>query len=507
MPIVPVPALIINAPQVEKIDSVLTVEWKKKVIRPSDGALIFSGGVIAYYGVTKIYSDTLMLISKPATETTAARNEGTATGNVRIVDPEGEVKAAILTFNWITGIGHGEDIDLQTTGLRFTAKRLNLDSEKWTLEEVYATPTNDRNPALALRSPSVVIRNNQTGVADKPTFYVFGGKVITLPNYRFGKKQEATIRLPSLSYNNGLGIAWQNRFAVDDRTGLDAGLRSRRGEGPGVSLQLSRSLLPRNEAGASPPVSDLGERLADGYFNNVNVMRPLDELNSVGARRSSISVAASWNQAPAARRNRELFSKPFELIFENGRSFGEWGLYSQIRHQAIREEDGPTNSRTNAMGTLLFPSSQITTGLTSHVRIDGAAFMGNERFGWAQFQAGLVYRPFDRVRLGGAIVQGHEFGRHQFDADRLYSLRAYHFRLDTDLGSTKLSFLSKYDIERSKWYDNEIAVRQVAGSLEPYITYREFPRSFTFGVRMRLEDVFDRISRRARGESPKANDF
>ena len=44
---------------VESIDSVLTVEWRHKQIRPGDGSVVFSGGVVAKYGVTTLQADKL----------------------------------------------------------------------------------------------------------------------------------------------------------------------------------------------------------------------------------------------------------------------------------------------------------------------------------------------------------------------------------------------------------------------------------------------------------------
>ena len=37
---------------------------------------------------------------------------------------------------------------------------------------------------------------------------------------------------------------------------------------------------------------------------------------------------------------------------------------------------------------------------------------------------------------------------------------------------------------------------QKLGGISPYVSYREFPRSFSFGVKLTVEDTLKRISRR-----------
>ena len=104
--------------------------------------------------------------------------------------------------------------------------------------------------------------------------------------------------------------------------------------------------------------------------------------------------------------------------------------------------------------------------------------------------------------MGAAFVYGSHTGEPTFDIDRLFATRAFHGRLDVDLGTTRLSFLSKFDLDRRKWYDNEIGLSQVVGPLEPFITFREFPRTVTFGVRLRAEQAFDRLRQRLERRTP-----
>jgi hypothetical protein len=110
------------------------------------------------------------------------------------------------------------------------------------------------------------------------------------------------------------------------------------------------------------------------------------------------------------------------------------------------------------------------------------------------------------VRFGAAYVYGSHTGTPSFAIDELFSTRAFHGRVDFDFGPTKLSLLSKFDFEKRKWFDNEIGLSQVLGPIEPFITFREFPRTVTFGVRLRAEQAFDRLRRRFDNRTPSLID-
>jgi hypothetical protein len=56
--------------------------------------------------------------------------------------------------------------------------------------------------------------------------------------------------------------------------------------------------------------------------------------------------------------------------------------------------------------------------------------------------------------------------------------------------------MQKYDHELG-WFDREYWIAQAAGCLEPYLIYRKFPQTYTLGVRFRMDDLYDIISRRS----------
>lgn len=488
------------AATVEQIDDILTVEWHRKTIRPADGAVIFSGGVVAKYGVTELRSDKLTLYQ------TEAKRQGIAEGGVQLIDPDGTAQANRLEFNWANQTALGDKVKVQISGLFLDADTITITPTEWTLTGVGASPDAGKRPALNVRSPRVVYRPGKTGRAYRASISVFGNKLITLPSYDFGGKRSADgFRVPSVSFNNGFGINWRSSMLVDDRTRLGGGFRARKGDWPGAQVELTRSLLPRNEPGTlRPPVDDFGERFSGGYMDSLFVRRPAMERENVTSRRSSVTLSTTFNQTMVARANSKLYSKPIELIVEEGRDVGGFGLLVNGRLQRIREERGPNESRGVLSGSALAPAVQIANGLDTHLRFDATAYLGRDRYHWTQLQAGLIYRPSTQLRLGGAYVIASQAGQPLFENDRLFSMRAFHGRFDVDFGSTRVSLLSKYDFDRRKWYDNEIGFSQVAGPVEPFVIFREFPRTISFGLRFRADEVFDRIQRRISGQPPRS---
>src|SRR6185369_12286964 len=101
----------------------------------------------------------------------------------------------------------------------------------------------------------------------------------------------------------------------------------------------------------------------------------------------SIGFGATLNQLAVGRLNRDLYSKPAEVVFEQARGFGDFGFYSSLRFHDIREESGPRERRAMGMVTSILPTVDFGGGLRTHARIDASGFFGNQNhFGWSQAQ-------------------------------------------------------------------------------------------------------------------------
>lgn len=482
---------------IEKIDQILTVEWRRKTILPRENKVIFSEGVVARYGPTVLYANTLTISQKEGDK------RGIAEGAIRLEDPDGNLSADYLEFNWESKIGQAQNVVVDIDGLHIEARQADLKREEWVFTDVVAAPDGSKDPLVRVRTPSITYRPGQAGTARRPSLYLFGAKVITLPSYRFGaKRQEQVLSFPSISYSQGLGISWRTAVPIDDRSRFNGSLRAKAGEGPGISAQVVRSFLPRNEPqGIISPISELNERFTYGYFDNVYVKSPAEERTLISARRGSAAVGLTVNELANGRLNRDLYTKSIDVVFEQARPFGDFGFYSSLRYSDIREEGGTSENRIMASVTTLMPQLDFGGGLKSHARVETNGYTGDRnQFGWIASQFGLVYEPFSTIRVGGTYFVASEFGKPTFVADRLFSKSGYHLRLDADFGTTQFSYLAKYDDNRKKWYDNEFSITQTIGSIMPFVSYREFPRSFTFGVKLRAEETLNRIAKRFGGK-------
>jgi hypothetical protein len=129
--------------------------------------------------------------------------------------------------------------------------------------------------------------------------------------------------------------------------------------------------------------------------------------------------------------------------------------------------------------------------------LDGTGVLSEASgFGWLRTAGYLVVKPDPKVSLAAGGLYTVETGTPHFLTDKLYSKRAFHLRGDVDLGSIRATSLVKYDIDRASWYDVEYGFAFAAGSFEPYLNYRQFPRELQFGVRLRVDEFLDLLTDR-----------
>jgi hypothetical protein len=197
-------------------------------------------------------------------------------------------------------------------------------------------------------------------------------------------------------------------------------------------------------------------------------------------------------------------SKPYEFVYERGGKYSGLGVLGQARFQRIYEVNGKEATRAVLGGTVELPSRRIAPNIQSLDRVDTMQFLGTDHYGWFRGQVGAVYTPNRQVRLGAALVGTIDYGKSTFSFDRPVEKEGALFRMDFDLGPTKISYLQKYDT-RLAWYDREISISQIAGCFEPYLVATQFPSSFVLGVRLRTGD-FDALIRRTGANRPETEE-
>jgi hypothetical protein len=479
----------------ERIDDELVVEYGQAKTQVSDQVTEFSGGVVATYGMTVVRSDRLRL--------DLVNRTGVAEGAVRVDDPEGTLTANLLRFDWANGTGEAENVDVVVGNVRVKVRRLVIQPDLWVLEDAFATPCGgERRPSLVVSARRVELRPGRNGRAIGPRLRLFGADLGTIPFAdRFSLDNRVTgLRLPSVASRRGegIGVSWSSSLLLDDQTAISGTFSKFPKSAANYGATLAWSAIPPTRStGLITPRTELGERFSDGYFDRVDVEDPAAEDAYVRAERRTAAVASQWNQGTRGRLvDSDGVSKRWEIAAEAGSGRGDLGGFVQARVQSIRpDESRPFRERVTLYGAAT-ASRRLGPGLDARIRLDASAFGGQGSYGWVRATNALVYRPIESMRLGAALMIGGSTGRAQFGFDRLFSHSAVHLRADARLGPIQTSYLMKYDFGRRQWYDQEYAVSLIAGCFEPFVVWRRFPSDTKFGVRLRIDSLANRLTRR-----------
>lgn len=498
MPDPPDPVNAQTAPVHKQFEGDITILANKAEYDIDTDTYTFSDGVVATYQVDKVTADKLVVHP--------AEFHATATGHVRIIDPQGTVDAQDIDFTWKPGAQHGtaHDIVAHLANVTITAERAEITPEKWDFYNISGTSCRLNPPFYQLRSPHMTVYPEQYGRAVRPTVYIFGNKLVTLPDRTFNLNPRTQgIGPPSISYRRGagLGASFSGGFLVGPTTNVSFGASSFPHVVPGYGANITRSFLPTADATHLATVrSELGERFTYGFFENIQVKTPENEYDFLQRRRSTAAIASEWNQTAADRRDGTRYSKLLEGVYEVGGKHDGFGYFGQVRLQEIRRNPEPFQSRVVLVGAAGPSPRVIAKNLISDIRVDTSVFVGPNS-GWVRGIAGFSYRPVSQVALSLGGYASRQFGNSQFDSDTLFGQNGAIGRADFHLGPTQFSYLIKYDTTLGT-YDREYTASQVVGCLEPFVLYREYPNTYNIGVRFRLDEFYALLRRKDfRGKS------
>ncbi|MHB8635422.1 MAG: hypothetical protein ACYC96_03000 [Fimbriimonadaceae bacterium] len=459
------------------------------------------------YGATVVTADQIDIY--PNGKGGGEAGTGFAHGHVQLSDPIGTLSADEATFNWINHTGEASNAVIQVEGVHITAARVQIGRAQWTLEEVRMGVARGRPIAYATASRAVV--RPGTGI----TFYSFepdllGMRMGGVHHLDIGFNTERGLggdRYPSPSWSGdgGFGARYLPRYLINDRTAVAGAVTVTQSALPSYSLEFARSYLAAGEAhGLVVPGSDLDPRFAFGYFDGVGIDSPTQEHEEISYRRFNVGVGAFYDVQAFDRKGNEVFAKPFEATAE--RAFGMpkgYALLTDNTFEQVHVLGGSDHDRYLNLTTVAFPLIRLAPTLTSRFRIDEAAYLNpSSAFGWAHAQLGLIYRPNERLRVGAAYNAAKQFGAALYQSDELYSLDSLDLRTDVQFGPHRVSLLAKYDADRRRWYDAEIAVFQTVGPLQFFARYRSFPSQVVFGGEVRLDSVINELQKRNPGRPP-----
>ncbi len=470
----------------------ITVTHKSIVGNEQTGVYEITDGTVTY-DLTTIQADHVTIERKT--------KHAIATGHVHLFDPVGTIEAEKIEIWWGEDIHSGVvskgTIHVGTASIHFD--RVDINPTQWTITKARGTTSKANPPWFEVGSPQVVIYPGKRGKIKRPTLYILGARIITFPDRYFNLDPKSEgLGIPSLRYQpgQGLGVGWAGGILLDRSTNFAFGFGSFPHQRPSYGATVTRSFLPEEKAVTLiTPTSDFSERFIAGYLETIHVDSPSQEEGNYRIARKSLAVDSIWNTGAIGRGNGAAFSKAAEAVYEIGGASGKFGYVAQSRIQTIQQIGNPFETRGMLVGAVSMPSATLAPNLRTLARVDSSLFAGSNLYGWTRAIVGLTYQPFKQFRFTGGFYGSVEGGHPDFSIDQLVSKQGMSFRLDLNLGPTKLSYISKYDISR-KWFDHEYSLSQVVGCFEPFVLYRQYPAEYAFGLRLNISDLTDLIQKR-----------
>lgn len=494
-PVIVVQSPAESGPVVQRLDEDVVVTSETSHYDPLNRVVTFNRGVVARYGGTVVRAERLT-VYLAETERRAV-----ASGSVTLDDPDVHLAADDLEFTWKQG-GQGGDaknVTIKIVNVTLRAERAQLSPDKWELFNVAGTNSRTRPPLLEVRSPHATIYPGRVAHVERPSLYILGHRIITIPtrNFDLNPRTEG-FTVPSISYRRGegLGVTWQSGFLLDPLTNLQLRAGAFPQSKPGFGVTLARSLLSEEQTTTViTPFSDLGERFRFGFLETIESKTPEEEMAYLKRQRKVVAVDSLWNEGTADRISIGNFDKALEGVYQIGGRSGDVGLLGQARLQSIRSNGGPFISRGVFIGSAGVGPYPVGRNLRTFGRLDTNLIVGANQYGWLRGILGVAYQPLSQVTLSAGGFASQDFGTPDFSIDRLYAKNGIVLRSDFDLGPTKFSYMTKWDRDR-RWFDREYTASQVVGSLEPFVVYRKFPREYSIGIRFRLDEFYAALRRR-----------
>jgi hypothetical protein len=507
MPLIPVdlnqiPPDLFKVPPLEmqQVDrDGLQVTFRKQEFDAETGEAKFTGGVTAKYGPTELVAETLIVNYKT--------KSGRAVGRVALTDPDGSLVAQDLEFDWENKRGVANTVVMRVEGSTLTVGKVEInpadDPGYWVLYNVRATPSRTNPPEYVMTARKARIIPGKSGKVTKPGIEFFGIKLGTIPYYNFSLDRRVSgFRLPAPTFvrGSGIGVAWNSAFLLNDNTGIFGRIGSVPGSLPSTVLEITYSpKIPDSQIGKLSTRPDNGDRLNDSFLDNVSIKSAERELSSLRRPANTASIGTYWNQTTNGRfEDAKSLSKALEAAYEIGGPLGKGAFLAQGRVQRIRGEN-KESWKDRGVIQLVGHSGMldISNGLNAFLRADSNTFLDRgSQFSYLRLGGGLIIQPSKHLTLTGGYVRAFEVGSARYPWDRLYTKNGVHGRADFSLGPLLGSGLVKYDFDRKEWSSVEYQLSLISGSFEPYFRFRQNPKETEFGVRIRVNSLFDRLSSR-----------
>jgi len=250
-------------------------------IRGSGGTrmrLRFEGDVIVTWKESELRANTVVYDE--------LTGELSAQGEVRLTDPDGHIEAEALQWNTQTRTGRANDALFRVQSTTFQAKVLEAENGHYRAEGVTFWLAREGRPPVYVTANRVSISDGRTVRVSGMSLHLYGVKLGPWPSWSFRlDRRTEGLRLPRIvPTNEGLGYAWGSDYSFSDQLLLDGSIESLLGEPIRSGLRLTYSLDKETANVRQLPTDDLGERVANGWFNSVDIKTSEHGYQNFGAR-------------------------------------------------------------------------------------------------------------------------------------------------------------------------------------------------------------------------------
>lgn len=479
----------------EQFDGLTIEGWTEKEMYPLEKRAIFRGNIKAIYGPNYLYADQLDLL--------VADKTGEASGNVRLVTPEGSLHCSRFHFDWGKHTGKAYGVSLEVAGTRLEFGELEVTPEIWEIKNGSITMKAFGQPLITISSPLVSIVPGSNLKAKNPRLGVLGTRILTSPDVKLSLNSEGVslgLPRPALTGNGTLGIGWENSLILSPNANFNFDYKIFPRSFPNYTGFIAYSPLdPATNRGMLKIRDDLGERFRDSFLDSIFVRTLEAEDERMRAKRLTYALMTSWNRATLRRvQDSDSVSKRIEGVVEHGGTIGSLFGFFQARVQDMRPTSQDAfRTRGEFQGSLAHAPIPIAKNVGFRLRADAQGFTGpGQGYGWLRGQASLIYQPTKEVTLGGSWAIAREWGKPPFVFDALGFTRSFNLRADIHSGVWSLSTLSKYDLDRGRWFDHQYGLSLVADAFEPFVYWRQASQDFRAGVNIRIDVLVERLTKK-----------
>ncbi len=490
-----------------------------------------SGGVIVTCGDLRIDADQV--------EYNEATSRIVATGNAVVTRGDESVRGQAFTINLADGLFFTENATAASPPFYVRGQRIERTPTGLSADNASVSTAPRGTGEFQIRARRVTVVEGDSITLQRPSFYLFGTRLLTLKSYKFSTRRRAPgqnsseVTLPVTfrsSQISGFVFGFNSPFTITRNTQLNVGVAFPSKQPLQYNLSLGQDLsgvfATRKKADPNAPApppgpSPLRQLLTarrpppppDPVLDFVAILSAPDTLSSPTAtvpRFLRAEVRAVGNQEIGDKRQGLLLlTRQPEARVTGVYPFGGSvprtndlarpylrrlrpviGLdITTGRYQETRLDE--SRLKTSRGRTILTADiSTLPLLLGSRFLVRGGAtlttqnYTTGERYYTTEYSLTGAVVFGTRTALGASVIKRVVGGKTPFFFDQVDTSNEAQLGGQIGLGRVTLAAQGRYDTSQSKFFDYEVAIAYRGQALEPRFGYRKLNQQFGFGVNL-----------------------